>query len=178
MRRRKLRPLPEEHSDGENEIWSGTRSPRALYCNWSLTGILGFALTVVLVAIPQLRGQLVAWILLLSAILLAAAIQAVHHFWQRLSHWYILTDERLLHRDGILVRTYNVLELIRIDDVTYEQGPLETLFGVGCIFLSTSDSSHPELELRGIEDVSEIAEKIDAARRLERKKRGIHVEAI
>ena len=52
------------------------------------------------------------------------------------------------------------------------------MFGVGSIKISSSDRSHPELVLLGIEDVKNIADTIDDVRRKERRRRGLHIESI
>lgn len=95
-----------------------------------------------------------------------------------LSDHYELTSQRLKHRTGILFRKIHRIELIDIDDVMFEQGPIQAMLGLGAINLQSSDSSHPELCLQGIEDVRRVADLIDDARREERRKRGLHIEAV
>jgi hypothetical protein len=72
----------------------------------------------------------------------------------------------------------NRVELIDMDDVTYVQGPIQTLLKVGNITIKSSDVSHPVLVLKGISDVKRIAELIDDARRSERRRRGLFMEAV
>ena len=68
--------------------------------------------------------------------------------------------------------------MIDIDDVTFEQGLVQRMVNVGTIKISSSDRTHPELTLRGIEGVQEVADTIDDVRRKERRRRGLHIEAI
>ena len=68
--------------------------------------------------------------------------------------------------------------LIDIDDVTFSQGLVQRMVGVGTIRIVSSDRSHPELFLYGIADVQEVAETLDDVRRKERRRRGLHIEAI
>jgi hypothetical protein len=49
---------------------------------------------------------------------------------------------------------------------------------VGTISIRSSDQTHPQIELLGIEKVREVAAMIDEARRQERRKRGLYVEAV
>jgi hypothetical protein len=49
---------------------------------------------------------------------------------------------------------------------------------VGTIHISSSDRTHPELLLLGIDDVKRVADLIDDVRRKERRQRGLHIEAI
>ncbi len=75
-------------------------------------------------------------------------------------------------------RVTDRIEVIDIDDVTYEQGIVQRMLGVGTIRMSSSDRSHPELVLSGIDGVERVADMIDDIRRKERRKRGLHIEAI
>ena len=83
-----------------------------------------------------------------------------------------------MHRDGILVRQMDRIEMIDIDDVSYRQGPIQILLNVGSIRIVSSDTSHPQLDMPGIADVRMVADLIDDARRNERRNRGLHIESI
>lgn len=174
---RKPAPQP-ERTETEQEIWSGTQSQASLYSSLSMTGIFAVIVLIVLLLIPPVRGSSITWIIYLVGLVGCALIQLGIFAYQRLNRWYVVTTERIIHREGILVRRHYILELIRVDDVTFEQGPIEAIFGCGSVFVETSDSSHPVLELQGIEPVKKVSELIDGARREERKKRGFHVEQI
>jgi hypothetical protein len=65
-----------------------------------------------------------------------------------------------------------------VDDITYRQGVVERILGVGTIQIKSSDATHPELSLQGIDEVQKVADTIDEARRKERRRRGIHVENV
>lgn len=97
---------------------------------------------------------------------------------QRLNVYYVLTNQRLIHRHGILTRHHRRIEVIDIDDVNYRQSILEWIVGVGTLELFSSDLTDPIIEMPGIDCVGEVAQVIDDARRAERVRRGIHVEAI
>ena len=70
------------------------------------------------------------------------------------------------------------IETIDMDDIAFVQGPVERVLGIGSIKVTSSDRTHPELHLIGIENVQHVAEMIDNARRAERLRRGIHIESI
>lgn len=72
----------------------------------------------------------------------------------------------------------NRVEVIDVDDVQYSQGIVEQLFRVGTIRVHSSDLSHPTLRMSGIDEVRQVAEAIDEARRQERIRRGLYVEAV
>ena len=98
--------------------------------------------------------------------------------YRRMSVHYLLTTQRFVHESGILRRVTDRIEVIDIDDITFEQRPLERLLGTGTIRVSSSDRTHPQLELAGIEAVRDVSERFDNARRAERRRRGLHIEQI
>jgi hypothetical protein len=49
--------------------------------------------------------------------------------------------------------------------------------GVGTVTLTSKDSSHPILLLRGIDEVDKVSGMIDDVRRKERRKRSLHIDA-
>jgi hypothetical protein len=77
-----------------------------------------------------------------------------------------------------LWRETDRIEAIDIDDVSFSQGPVERMLGVGSIRILSSDQSHPTMDLPGIENVRAVASLIDEVRRQERRKRGLYVESV
>jgi uncharacterized membrane protein YdbT with pleckstrin-like domain len=116
---------------------------------------------------PVAIGIPVLWVFLIG--MLAYKKVSVH---------YELTNQRFIHKAGILKRVTDRIEVIDIDDVRYEQGIVQRMLGVGTIRISSSDRSHPELVLSGIDEVARIADMIDDVRRKERRRRGLHIESI
>jgi hypothetical protein len=74
----------------------------------------------------------------------------------------------------VLVRKTDRIEVIDIEDVSYTQGIVQRMLGVGTITISGRDQSHPTLNLCGIDNVPEVASLIDDVRRDERRKRSLH----
>ena len=97
---------------------------------------------------------------------------------RRLGIHYTLTNQMFYHRKGILTRTTNRIEVIDIDDITYQQGLLERLANVGRIEIVSSDQTNPKFWLEGVENVEEVAKMMDRARRAERIRRGVSVESL
>jgi len=97
---------------------------------------------------------------------------------RKLGVHYELTSQRFIHKAGILSRRTDRIELIDIDDVSYVQGIVQRMLGIGSIKITSSDRSHPELSMLGIDGVERVADMIDDARRAERRRRGLHIEAI
>ena len=75
-------------------------------------------------------------------------------------------------------RTRNRIEVIDINDVTLQQGLIERMFNVGTIHMRSSDVTHPDILLPGIEDVGRVTDLIDNTRRAERQRRGVFMENI
>ena len=89
---------------------------------------------------------------------------------------YRLTNQRLIHERGLLSRQTNRIDVIDIDDVSFEQGMTDRMLGVGTIKISSTDHNEPILVLQGIDGVRAVADQIDQARRHERLRRGMHIE--
>lgn len=159
--------------DAEENLWTGGYSPRAMFGTWALMGLVTLALLAGAVMIEQL-----SWTLAIGLIILMWLLAICLYASRRLGVHYQLTTQRFIHRVGLLTRQTDRIEVIDIDDVSFTQGPIERVMGVGTIVITSSDRSHPELTMIGIEKVAEVAGLIDDIRRKERRKRSLHIEAI
>ena len=158
----------------EEELWQGRYSSKAMIGLWVLSGLI----TVAVLAVWIKWGLWSYWTLMLVLIVLPWVCNFVVLKYRQWNARYRLTSQRFVHETGILRRVSDRIEVIDMDDITFEQKLLERFVGVGTIHVSSSDRTHPELELRGIENVEEVALKIDDTRRIERRRRGLHIEAI
>ncbi len=162
-------------NDVEEKLWEGGFSAKAMVGTWllcaALTGVL--AIAGFLLAVTGIGAVVV------SSLIVVLWIYAFgYYFYRRLGGQYQLTNQRFMHMSGILVRTTDRIEVIDIDDVTFRQGLVQRALNVGTIILSSSDRTHPQLTLPGIDDVQRVAGLIDDVRRKERRRRGIHIEQI
>lgn len=173
----KLRAAGGNDGGPEELMWSGTYSGKAMVGTWIILGLATVALIVAYVLIPTLQQPIVRWVLL-GAIALGWIVPLVMLFYRKLAYSWELSNHRLKHRYGILLRRHDRVEVIDIDDVTFRQGIIEALFNVGTIRVRSSDASHPELQMRGISDVKHVSDLIDKLRRDERTKRGLYVESV
>jgi len=96
----------------------------------------------------------------------------------KLSVHYKLTSQRFVHQVGLLNRVTDRIEVIDVDDVAFSQGLFQRLVGVGTIKIMSSDCSHSELFIEGIDQVAHVAGLIDDACRAERRRRGLFIEAV
>jgi membrane protein YdbS with pleckstrin-like domain len=163
-----------QEEEPEEDLWQDGYSPKAMISAWVLSGLITLALVVLAF---WLWNRYVTWTVVALVVLLWLYQFSVMKYRQ----WnvrYRLTSQRLMHETGILRRVTDRIEVIDIDDVTFEQRLLERLVGVGTIRISSSDKTHPELSLPGIDNVKEVSELIDDTRRSDRRRRGLHIEAI
>jgi len=169
----KLRASGDADDASEVTLWTGGYSARAMVGTWVLLAALSIAGLVAAVMIEPLPIGITLIVLLVLWILGGA-----YYAKQRLGVQYELTTQRFIHKTGILTRRSDRIEVIDIDDVSYQQGPFQRIFGVGMINITSSDRSDPELRLIGIDKVSHIAGLIDDVRRAERRRRSLHIESI
>lgn len=160
----------------EEELWNGGYSAKAMVGTWLLLAILSVA-TLILPHLVQIFGFL-TFLPSLGVIFLVWVVGAVVYGWRRFGVHYELTSQRFIHQTGILTRDTDRIEVIDIDDVSFTQGPVQRMFGVGRITVTSSDRSHPLLHMIGIADVKSVAGLIDDVRRKERRRRSLHIEAI
>lgn len=155
-------------------VWEGSFSPKAMI--GPFVGCIAVTLALIVTAVifreswfwaVPLGLALVLWLLVLGKLAVS-----------RLGVSYKLTNQMFYHREGLMTRTTNRIELIEVHDVTYQQGLIERMVNVGKIVITSSDRTHPNLKLPGIEDVESVAKMIDDARRAEQVRRGRRIESI
>ncbi|MDY0169493.1 MAG: PH domain-containing protein [Thermoguttaceae bacterium] len=156
----------------EHTLWEGGYSSKAMLSRWLLSMVVTFALPIGGIWWP--RGYV--WLAIAAIILLLWAYQLLVLISRRWSVHYRLTNQRFIHELGVFRRVTDRIELIDVNDITFEQGMIDRLVRVGTIRISSNDRSHPELTLAGIEDVAHVAGLIDETYRAERRRRGLLVE--
>lgn len=167
---------PIEDYEPEEELWNGGYSAKAMVGTWLLLGILSLATLILPFFVPFLAFLSLPVSLLVIVVIwvFGAGVYGVRRFGVH----YELTSQRFIHQTGILTRDTDRIEVIDIDDVSFTQGPVQRMFGVGRITITSSDRSHPLLHMIGIADVKSVAGLIDDVRRKERRRRSLHIEAI
>lgn len=160
--------------DAEQDLWKGGFSPKAMLGYWLLAGVV----TVVAIVVGIVTMNPLAWIIGIAVAFSLWVAFALYLLYQRLGVEYHLTTQRLFHRQGILSRVTNRIEVIDIDDVQFSQSLVERFLGVGTIRILSTDLSDPKLIMSGIDDVKNVADIIDKVRRDERRRRGLHIETV
>ncbi len=157
----------------EDELWSGTYSPKAMV-GWTI-GLALLTLAGFVAALMANGPGLIIWAI--AAVVLWAILGLIV-LYRRMTVSYRLTTFRLFYETGLLKRTRDRIEVIDINDVTLQQGFIERMFNVGTIHLITSDVTCQNLYMVGIEDVRHVTDLIDNTRRAERQRRGVFMENI
>lgn len=161
--------------DAEAEIWEGTVSPWSMLGSWMGAGFLSLT-AIGLAAAFAPDGQ--TWSFVLLGILLLWLLVIGMLVYRRLSIHYRLTSQRLFHEHGLLSRSIDRIEVIKMDDITFHQGLLERMLGVGTIHIKSSDRTDPDFWMRGIDQVRDVASKIEAARRREQVRRSVRIDQV
>ncbi|MCU0720860.1 MAG: PH domain-containing protein [Pirellula sp.] len=163
----------------EQNIWSGTFVPKAMFAWWIACALLSIGLVVAGLFSSTLLGDAAStgtiWSVIGGLIAVAWVWSTLLCVYRKISVNYELTTQRLIHRHGILIRTTDRIELIEVDDVSFTQGLIERILNVGKIRVTSSDRSHPVLFMLGIEDVAKVSNQIDDARRAERRRRALMI---
>jgi len=89
-----------------------------------------------------------------------------------------VTTQRLFVEEGILIRTINQTDLIRVNDVSVTQKLLDRVFNVGSVTVECpSDASHPKILIFGVHDPHQVAEHIHREMRSLRDRKSLVMEA-
>ncbi len=158
----------------EEELWNGAYSPKAMLGQFILVDIIT---TVAVLGVFLYANHPMSWLALVVGLAILWGAMAIAFLNRRFTVHYRLTRFRLFHEHGIVAREIDRMETIDIDDVTVRQGPVERMLGIGTIVIASTDRTEPQLYMRGIDNVTAVADLIDSTRRAERQRRGLHLEA-
>lgn len=75
---------------------------------------------------------------------------------------YDLTDDRLFVKTGFFTINEEEIRLYRVLDIQYKATLGQRLFGLGSIFLTTSDHSAHNLEIRSVKRPKDVKEMLSA----------------
>lgn len=132
-----------------------------------LTGVIGFVVATIAVAIPSwVLSRSWEWLPVWAAPLAIAlagvwSILLTHRRWAR---WGWAWTGRELHvASGWLVQSHTIVPAARVQHIDVTQGPIQRMFGVATLVLHTAGTANSEVDLPGIS--RETAEEIrDAIR--------------
>ena len=122
---------------------------------------------------PALLTSLGEWVLAVITLGIALIFFAL----RRASTKYRITTQRLQLERGILSKSRNNVELFRIDDYELLQPLGMRIVGHATLLLKSSDRITPQIVLRGIPNLGELAETLRECSLRERERRGVKVWA-
>lgn len=168
----------DDGDDGERErnIWRGRPSWRAHYGHWIIAVALWIVLVVLVYRWTLPASSLRTWV---WAVVGATAVALLVRellvvFGQR----YRLTNIRLFVDRGILTRTTDQTELLRVDDVRIRQGLFDRLVNTGTVEVLGSDTTDEIIVLQSIDRPAEVAESLLRHVRAIRAKQTLFVEHV
>ncbi len=83
---------------------------------------------------------------------------------------YTLTDERLKVRSGFLGKDVEIVELVRIQDLDYDQSIRERLLNLGDVIVHSHDATRPKIILDNVKDPEQVYETLRRAVKEARKR--------
>ena len=85
---------------------------------------------------------------------------------------YLLTNEALYRKSGILSRDVQKIEFEKVQNISYSQGALGNYFGYGTVDISTAGGTGVEMTFRAVPSPKSVQRRIDEQSRRSRGKRG------
>jgi uncharacterized membrane protein YdbT with pleckstrin-like domain len=101
-----------------------------------------------------------------TAIVIAAVIAGltlVIGYLRRVSTKYLITNQRLRIRRGLLRRNVQEARLERVQNVNYQQGVLERMLGVGTVDFDTAGSDDSEFRFEWVNGPEDVVRAVDRA---------------
>jgi uncharacterized membrane protein YdbT with pleckstrin-like domain len=149
---------PTQNTDSGRELFRG-RPAHASQAGSYLIAALALALGGASIAF--LPNPYSYW--LAGAFAILALVIALRGWLRILATAYRLSSQRLEIERGIIAKRIDNLELWRVRDVSFRQGVLDRILGVGAVLLTSSDASHPEVKIEGIKGARDLYDKLRAA---------------
>ncbi|WP_369370245.1 PH domain-containing protein [Promicromonospora sp. Populi] len=146
--------MREEHlADGETIVLQLRTHPKKVIKPILLLLVLVAAL-IALWVLPLPVDQIVLWFATLAIVVLGLAAAAAPFLRWRTTR-YIVTNQRVALRTGILTQTGRDIPLYRINNVTFEKQLSDRFFGCGTLVISDG-TDQPGMVLEDVPDVEQV----------------------
>jgi uncharacterized membrane protein YdbT with pleckstrin-like domain len=109
-----------------------------------------------------LAGATVGVVVVVAALALVLAIS----FLQRAATHYVVTNQRLRIRRGILSRHVQQTQIERVQNVNTAQSLLDRVLRVGTVDFDTAGTDDSDFTFRGISDPAAVVAAVDRAQRV------------
>lgn len=162
-------------NDGEQPVLRIRPHAKTLIRPLVVAVIVIAAALILVVLIPSGRAAAAERLAVAAVAILALMLWLMVPVLRWRTTMYELTTRRLRMRDGILVRHGRDIPLARINDVSFERGPLDRLLGSGRLLVESA-GEHGQIVLRDIPRVESTQALLfrlveEEQRRLERDQR-------
>ncbi len=143
---------------GEDVVFEGHPSWRALL-SFYISGAIGVAAIGVIVA---LVASVVVGVL--AAVVLFALVLVVG-FVRRMATTYMVSNQRLYIRRGILSKSVQQTRIDRVQNVNTDQRLIQRILSVGTVDFDTAGTDDSEFRFIGIADPGRVVNAVDRAQR-------------
>lgn len=109
-------------------------------------------------------GKILTWVLLAGGVVLFI-VYPLRHFISWVTSHFVVTNERVIHRQGLVAKSSMEVPLDRINDVRFNQSVFERMVGAGDLLIESagergqnvfSDIRHPEAVQKIIYERAEV----------------------
>ena len=144
--------------EGETVLFEGRPSWRAILGFYIVGVLVAAAIGAVCALIDTTGLGIVVFVVLVALVVLVGYLR-------RLSTRYVISDERLWIKHGLLARRTQETRLARVQNVNTEQSVLDRILRVGTVDFDTAGSDAPEADFsfRGVSDPGRVAQTVDQA---------------
>jgi uncharacterized membrane protein YdbT with pleckstrin-like domain len=158
-----LPPMAMRLAPGEQVMFQGHPSWRSIL-SFYLKGLLGVLVIAFLVGLVTkiANGDPDTGLVILVAVVGVAAI-VLAGFIRRVTTHYTITNRRLHIQRGIISRDIQETRLERVQNVNYNQSPLERLLQVGDVDFDTAAGDDYNFIFVGVADPADVVERVDRA---------------
>jgi uncharacterized membrane protein YdbT with pleckstrin-like domain len=143
---------------GEDVVFEGHPSWRALLAFY-LSGLVGSLLIAAIVALAASVGAGIA----VGVVLIALVI--VVGFVRRMATTYMVSNQRLYIRRGILSKRIQQTRIDRVQNVNTDQSVFERILRVGTVDFDTAGTDDSDFTFVGLSNPSRVVAAVDRAQR-------------
>ncbi len=179
----------EEEVGGEFDVWVGSRSAKKYFWHYMLIFILMACGLIAAIFIDKewvgklpMGDKLVDKTTFIRLIPFIITLIFFAIIWSKAYVYthkvrYRLSSQRFFIIYGILSRTMDELELVRVNDVVMKQTAWERLMNIGSVTIISNDETTPHIELLNIPEPEKVKEHIRGAS-AKKRGRGLFVEHV
>jgi uncharacterized membrane protein YdbT with pleckstrin-like domain len=141
----------------ERALYEGRPSWRALMTFY----LAGIGLAVAVIVVLGILADEMATAIVIAAVIVGLTL--LIGFVRRVGTKYLLTTQRLRISRGILRKKVQETRLERVQNVNYEQGVLDRIFGVGTVDFDTAGTDDAEFRFEWINGPEKVVRAVDEA---------------